>query len=1405
MNGHSSRLARPFIHPTISRLRSITPQPQSLMASTSSLQSHNPAGSPSQSHFSGMSRRSSISNFHALSSSSQGYQSTEKSATRQVFRWTNLRNVGQQIYTSKAANKASSILGAPTLGSPTVLAANGLICVGTDEGKICVYDFKQTLICICGNDSSKTFGSVTALALSFDHTFVAAGHSTGHIQLYNIKNPLTPARAVAPITLTAVSTGRKEGHILGSRIVNIGFIAGRHTAIVSADENGLAFYHSLGKVLFVEAPDILRILGKYQPDIPVPPSPSPETPITPIASRRKRPRYTVLAMSPLPLGTASHPTDQYNIIALLTPTKLVVVALKPAPKTWFKYQRDIDAEGDSKPKSRKGALSWFPSILPSPDSQKQSSAEQTSSTTPRLAFTWGRMMYIIHVSETKTKHTVKNSRTGKSNEVDVGVIGFEKTGTWSAEEDILAIQWLNVNQIVVLTASTLEVYDARLAKLVEKVPFDGLSLISPILGLTVHGFVSYADSVAEVSHSLRVYKGKIFILGREKVQVGTLLSWADRILESVQDGDFLSAIELARTYYTGDFKGNSNGLPDDPQLRRDVVGQKIHELMVASARYAFSEDRMTDGTHVTPDGRGVDRTSLFEGLVATCARACVALDDFEFLFEDLFQQYDDSGITSIFLLQLEKFVLDNEIRYVPPRITQRLIALHADEDRPDLVERIIWHMDPTCLDINQAIHLCQKHQLYDALIYVYTRALKDYVAPVVELLGLIRKVRQFRIAKMESFEPWTPEEDAYIEPLILNSYKIYPYLANVLSGLTYPSEEPLEEEEAFQAKKDVYTFLFFGRSSMWPAGEGGKLVLTADEEGGVEPTYPYTRQLLRFDSESFLHSLDISFEDAYLNDESQGVSRLVIVRILTEILGSATLPPSDVTFVNIFIARNVPKYPQFLHITPSILHGILIGLAEDSDANTREDRQLAAEYLLSVYNPHESDHIMDLFKSAGFYRILRSWHRQERKWAPLLTTYLDDPSLRPLEMFESVNEVLTLSTRSNKGKLPVELIATVTEALPQLLQASVSGTASIVDVHLPDLHDQALNSLPETADNKRYIYLRHLLGPPRPENDEDEDLPPSKGPSRTVPSHLRQLFVSLQCQYHPKDVISVLQYLPPDMLDWTEVVETCESHDAYEAVVWALDWRDDPLAALSKAETFEQRLTLAVVDSLSDRTNLSLDTMKAIRKDVEVLDSMGRRGIELCLKRSQGPSAMDIPLEDIWFQLLSSQLNSVQNISECCSEEALLGKQSKDEFVRAEWHTISTLRSLVQSTFSALVSITSTRAVSFPRLFKRLVDSTNHATGSQYFEFRTILTGMLESYRSDGDILIITKHLVERDLFDTVAGITRERAKGWGAAPNNCSRCRKPLFRGTKPETIGDIRIEVSRTSIHHSVCPLES
>jgi hypothetical protein len=240
--------------------------------------------------------------------------------------------------------------------------------------------------------------------------------------------------------------------------VRIGFIAGRHTAIVSADDHGLAFFHRLGKVLFVDASDILRILGKYQQDdIPHTPRSSAPTPVAlgnnslPILDtslpRSRKTRYTILDMMPLPLGTSPHSTDAYNVIALLTPTKLVVVGLKPTPRTWFKCPREIDEGGSWRSKSKwKGNLAWFPSVMP-PSTGASIDKEQAQlvPTTPILVYTWGSALRLIRVTESRTKQVSRNPKSGKSTQIEVGRIVHVDAGRWSAEGDIIAVQWLNAN------------------------------------------------------------------------------------------------------------------------------------------------------------------------------------------------------------------------------------------------------------------------------------------------------------------------------------------------------------------------------------------------------------------------------------------------------------------------------------------------------------------------------------------------------------------------------------------------------------------------------------------------------------------------------------------------------------------------------------------------------------------------------------------------------------------------------------------------------------------------------------------------------------------------------------------------------------------------------------------------
>ena len=137
---------RPFLHPTVSRLRSTTPQASRTpsVGSVGTMNSHLGLSTPA-SHFSALSPDSSQSDLPKVHAQQTELRSAEE---REVFRWSQLRNISELIY-GHHAQKVASLLGTPHTGSPTALAANGLVCIGTDTGNIFVFDFKQNLKCVC--------------------------------------------------------------------------------------------------------------------------------------------------------------------------------------------------------------------------------------------------------------------------------------------------------------------------------------------------------------------------------------------------------------------------------------------------------------------------------------------------------------------------------------------------------------------------------------------------------------------------------------------------------------------------------------------------------------------------------------------------------------------------------------------------------------------------------------------------------------------------------------------------------------------------------------------------------------------------------------------------------------------------------------------------------------------------------------------------------------------------------------------------------------------------------------------------------------------------------------------------------------------------------------------------------
>ena len=81
------------------------------------------------------------------------------------------------------------------------------------------------------------YGPVTALSISSDQTLLAAGYGAGFIIVWDIQRR-SATRIISPLLQW---DGRKDGHMLGSAVVHIGFVGGSKSELVSGDNQVKSF------------------------------------------------------------------------------------------------------------------------------------------------------------------------------------------------------------------------------------------------------------------------------------------------------------------------------------------------------------------------------------------------------------------------------------------------------------------------------------------------------------------------------------------------------------------------------------------------------------------------------------------------------------------------------------------------------------------------------------------------------------------------------------------------------------------------------------------------------------------------------------------------------------------------------------------------------------------------------------------------------------------------------------------------------------------------------------------------------------------------------------------------------------------------------------------------------------
>ncbi|RMZ91445.1 hypothetical protein DV736_g1310, partial [Chaetothyriales sp. CBS 134916] len=1271
-------------------------------------------------------------------------EADESTAPWDVIRWHKLKRVTAQAFSETAKRN---------FGHATCLAVTDTIVIGTSKGLILVFDHQQIHKAIMGPGTKAVEkGAISALAISADHSTVAAGHATGHIFTWEIARPTKPFLAIPPIDISLPQGRRTEGHVSGCAVVHVGFLGYRRTALVSADDRGMAFSHLATRGLGAIGRTVktTRILGRY-PDV---------------IARSSKPlkKSSVLAFSALPLGNVERRTDGMGLVAMLTPYLLVIVSTTPIAQTQHKSTRPRDMAAHS---AMTAALAWFPSIrLKGSDSQ---------SSKVKLAYAWSNVLTILQVEELVAD---ENADKDKPPELQ-----FLPRSRFHAEEAIVAIQWLSRSVIVVLTITqqllVLEDVSMTVSDSFDLIPKNlyHIDLFSQQLRAVIENLdeedASMHGVVADAFHmSFRAYKGRLFLLGFNDIWWGSLTNWADRLLALMDMGDFIAAIRLATRYYQGFGEKLTIGLPEDDAARERLVSDKLFEMMAASLKYAFGKNQQANNGPV-------EKPQMAE-LADVCINACLATDDQDFLFDTVFPWYEDHGAGPHFVDVMEPYILDKKISSMPPPAIKILIDHFSTTHSHSSLEEIICMLDTTSMDLDQVTTLCKKHNLYDAYIYVWNRSMTDFVTPLEELLQLA--------AQSMEINGHSDSQQRRID----NAQKIFPYLSFLLTGRTYPTGMLLDDDKAEAAKSQIYNFFF----STLPSKPDRSRRRTSSPSG-IKP-YANLRSILIFDTPAFFSMLNEAFEDSFLNppDEDSinatvtlsssqkiGYNRQFIIKVMLDVMASG-FDVDHTIYLDMFIARNLPKYTQYILLPGTTMQDVFTRLCHYPDQSMREDAQLSIEYLLALYQPSNLRSLVPLLRGAEFYRVLKALFRKAHQYADVVEMYFKDPDDQ-----DGVFDVLLEFLRKGADVPPPQqqrVIEIVKEHAHDLIAIDVHRTATTIDHTADQLHPFFLDALAD-QDRQQFEYLSELFEP----------TPNAPLQSRGRPPAMFEMYIRLMCRFNADHVPDFVDTVKEGDLRLDKVLPTMEQTGIIDAAV-ILQARSghvkEAMQQLNAHLTSLDGALLALVDFAASAADSHLsDTVQDILASIS---KYARVGIFLCrsqtrsahhnhrpITRTPKRSASALPPlsfdEQLWLSLVETVVAIARHISQSAPESF------DQEIGNLQQSVISSLRTTIQSVFTAL--LTSTTSISSPATAFSATPPADHSflrilrtfisnqakTSPSLSEMRSVLNTIFSAYAYEESLLALSNRMLDKDVFGQLESVKEARVKGW--RPRGWG-CEKPML-----------------------------
>lgn len=929
------------------------------------------------------------------------------------------------------------------------------IAVGTTEGVVVGFNYHQEMIFALSLHSidasliSLAGTSVSCISFSSDSTFLAAGFVNGTVALWDLNkvkpkpgnySVIFPYGIISPVTLKERFVHNSQGHLKGITVNNVLFIGGSNNQVISSDTSGLVFYHH-GFVKFTRKYHTTqKILGKNDTSQSEPTG-----------------KFRIRACQVLPIGSFPQITDRIGLLAVMTTKILAIVSvcslndsssINPITHLKLSLSKQVYIKPGSIPL---GCLSWYPCIR-----------HRGEICNAKLAYAWNNVVSIIELDNKGLPENLPDVLS-ELKDKDRGIPNLSLTGKarWMTpqKEDIVSeLKWLN-SEILTALVKNPSSTETKLFFLYYASTENGSKLIevgkdnldSQQIAWSKLATGSEQDYETTYQGSIQVFRHTLMILTNshstsgKSILVGKTLKWADNLMECLKKRNFYGSLLNACEFYSSENHGKLvlSGLPHTRNERHEVVRPFLLQIMEECVLPLFQNK----SGNIEPD----EILLLYLQIIAMLSKETkgVAAERSLKILELIEEAYLDK---QAFYLLLEKFILSRQIHNISPTIFKKLVDHYVESEEGEKLTGIICVLDPSTLSIDMTLKLCLKYDLRACSVYIWNRILHDYKSPFITLIQDLKSPKYNHEEKL----------------------LVYAYMSYVLSGRQFPSDEHIVTADEHLAQLEICDVLLSIDTYILPENR---------DESDEDTLFPQLFFLLKFDTFEMFLTLNEFYENPCLNtEEGVGLNRQYIMDALFDVfdMSEESFNEDDLTYFAIFVARNYPKYSQFIRISGSRLESAIELLCSNENDNLHQDCELALESLLPFHDLPSNTLLYEKLHAAKFHDVLFGLYRSQGNLSKALEIWLEKQSSIKFispgreQNFTVISDIIrnTFESPSDNSDEKSQLKDFLTRHFEELVDHNMEDMIVLANMYDTDFHLAVLNCTNELL---AFQYLRALF------------------------------------------------------------------------------------------------------------------------------------------------------------------------------------------------------------------------------------------------------------------------------------------------------------------------------------------